>query len=81
MELDSVSISIKTYHKVIDNNADEVKNNVYTWNIDRDNISTNNILFVVSKSEYVWYYRYRYLFGGLIVITSYSIHYTKLYDN
>ena len=70
MELDSVSISIKTYHKVYDNNADKVSNNVYTWNINKDNISINNILFVVSKNEYVWYYRYRYLFGGIIAVSA-----------
>ncbi len=70
MQLDKVSISIKTYHKVYDNNADEVSNNVYTWNIDRNNLKTNNILFIVSKSEYVWYYKYRYLFGGLIAVSA-----------
>jgi len=68
MELDSITISIKTYHKVYDNNADKVSNNVYTWNINKNNISKSNILFVVSKNEYVWYYKYRYLFGGLISI-------------
>jgi len=69
MELDSINISIKTYHKVYDNNADKVSNNVYTWNINKDNISTSSIMFVVSKNEYVWYYKYRYLFGGLIAIS------------
>lgn len=73
MELDSVTINIKTYHKVYDNNADKVSNNTYTWNIDRKNISDNNILFVVSKSEYVWYYKYRYLFGGLIAVFAISL--------
>lgn len=73
MKLDKVSISIKTYHKVYDNNADKVKNNVYTWNIDENNISSNNILFVVSKNDYVWYYKYRYLFGGLIAIFAISL--------
>lgn len=70
MELDSVAISIKTYHKVYDSNADEVNKNVYTWHIDRNNISTHKILLIVSKSEYIWYYKYRYLFGGLIVVFS-----------
>jgi hypothetical protein len=70
MELDSLTINIKTYHKVYDNNADKVSNNVYTWIIDKDNISKSNILFVVSKNEYVWYYRYRYLFGGIIAISA-----------
>jgi hypothetical protein len=65
MELNSISINIKTYHEVYDTNADKVKNNVYTWNIDRNNLSTNSIKFIFSKTKYVWYYRYRYLFGGL----------------
>ena len=69
MELDSLTINIKTYHKVYDNNADKVSNNVYTWIINKNNISTNNILFVVSKNEYVWYYRYRYLFGGIVAVS------------
>lgn len=79
MKLDKVSISIKTYHKVYDNNADKVKNNVYTWNIDENNISTNNILFVVSKNKYVWYYRYRYLFFGIIAVSAiFLITYTVI---
>jgi|GEM_PF-2960902 len=68
MQLDKITISIKTYHKVYENNADKVRNNVYTWNIDKDNASKNSILFVTSKNDYVWYYRYRYLFGGIVAI-------------
>ncbi len=70
MELDNISISIKTYNKVYDNNADDVKGNVYTWKIDKSNVSNHSMMFVVSKNDYVWYYKYRYLFGGLIAVCS-----------
>lgn len=70
MELDKISISIKTYNKVYDNNADDVKGNIYTWNINRSNVLTHSMMFVVSKNDYVWYYKYRYLFGGLIAVGS-----------
>lgn len=70
MELNNVTINIKTYHKVYDNNADKVSGNTYTWHINKDNISTSNILFVVSKNDYVWYYEYRYLFGGLLAVSA-----------
>lgn len=68
MELNNISVTIKTYHKVYENNADKVNNNVYTWNINSKNVNDQSILFVVSKNDYVWYYRYRYLFGGLFTV-------------
>lgn len=76
MEIKNFTISIETYHKVYDNNADKVKNNVYIWNININNIKKNSILFIVSKSDYVWYYKYRYLFGGLaaVGITLFTIY-------
>ena len=65
---ESVDITIKTYNKVFEHNADKVDNNEYTWHIDKDNAEEQNIVFVFSKGNYVWYYQYRYLFIGLISV-------------
>lgn len=36
-KVDSVQINIKTNQKVLSNNADAIKGNTYTWNINEDN--------------------------------------------
>lgn len=51
--LDTVTVNIKTNHKVIKNNADEVKDNVYTWYITKDNYENKPIEFQFSKEEKV----------------------------
>lgn len=66
LDVDSVEINIKTYNKVIKSNADKSKFGTYTWVINESNYKNKNITFVVSKNEYVWYYKYKGLFIGLI---------------
>lgn len=48
---ESYKINIKTNYNVINNNADEVNNNVYTWMIDKNNYSGKTINFQYSKQE------------------------------
>ena len=47
-ELDSLDITINTNHVVLENNADEVKNNKYIWHIDPYDDDVN-IRFVTKK--------------------------------
>ena len=46
----TLSISIKTRNKVIKNNADEIKGNVYTWIIDNNNRNNVDIEFEITKN-------------------------------
>ena len=48
-KLDSLDVSIKTNHNVIENNADEVKNNEYIWHIDLNNIENINIKLITDN--------------------------------
>lgn len=66
LDIDTFELNIITYNRVIKSNADKNKLNTYTWILNRDNFNNKNITFVVSKNEYVWYYKYRGLFIGLI---------------
>lgn len=54
--LDTVTVNIKTNHKVIKTNADEVNDNVYTWYITKDNYENKPIEFQFSKEEKVTNY-------------------------
>lgn len=44
-DLDKVTVNIKVSYKVVNHNADEVNDNVYTWTILRDNNRAINIEF------------------------------------
>lgn len=46
---DSAKINIKTELEVIENNADSVNGNTYTWNIDRNNYETKTVNLKVKK--------------------------------
>ena len=48
---DTYKINIRTDYNVINNNADTVKGNVYTWNIDQKENKNKNIIFQYSKSN------------------------------
>lgn len=50
---DSITINIKTNNKVIENNADKVNGNIYTWVINKDNFNDVNIDMVISKDSAV----------------------------
>lgn len=49
--VDNIKINITTEYKVVDNNADEVNGNVYTWNINRDNSTNKPIKFSYNKKK------------------------------
>lgn len=65
IDVDSITINIKTYNKVEKHNADKVLFNTYTWIIDDTNYDNKNILFIVNKKEYKWYYRFKGLIFGI----------------
>ena len=48
-DLESVRVNITTKLEVLDNNADEVKGNTYSWIINRDNKERN--IFLETKNE------------------------------
>lgn len=48
---DSITINVKTNNKVIENNADKVNGNTYTWVINKDNVQDVNINMVISKDS------------------------------
>lgn len=48
---DDYKINIKTDYKVINNNADEVKGNTYTWYLDQKENKKKNIIFQYSKTK------------------------------
>ena len=68
METTGVTITIKTFNKVYDSNADEKGFGTYTWKIDETNYKDSSIMIIVSSNQYVWYYKYRYQFIGLGIV-------------
>lgn len=48
---DSLTINIKTNYKVLENNADKVENNIYTWIIDESNYNNHPINMKISLKE------------------------------
>lgn len=50
--IDNVKIKIKSIYKVIDNNADEIIDDVYVWNINSSNADNKPIKFVFDKNTY-----------------------------
>lgn len=66
--LDELTITIQTYNKVYNHNADKVERNKYIWHITKDNADEQNILFVVGNKQYVWYYRFKDVFIGIALI-------------
>ena len=50
-EIDNTSISISTELNVISNNADNVENNIYTWNLTSSNYKTKNILLNIERPK------------------------------
>lgn len=52
-DLEEININIKTNHKVKDNNADTVKDNIYSWNINKENYATKKIYIEFYTNEFV----------------------------
>ena len=51
MPIDNLKINITTEYKVIENNADEVNGNTYTWNINNENASNKPIKISYNKKQ------------------------------
>lgn len=51
MKIDTVKINITTDYKVVENNADEVNGNVYTWKITNSNKENKPIKFIYNKKQ------------------------------
>lgn len=63
--IDSVTVVLKTFNKVIEHNADDTRFGKYIWYFDNYNYKNKRVYFSVKKSDYLWYYRYRGLILGL----------------
>ncbi len=48
--LNNLAINIKTNLKVLENNADSVTDNIYTWVIDEDNVNEKSIYIKIKKN-------------------------------
>lgn len=67
---DSVKINIKTDLEVVENNADSVNGDIYTWNIDYNNNETREINLKLKKQEVKKEYNFLFIYivGTVIVI-------------
>ena len=68
---DSVKINIKTDLEVLENNADSIDDDIYTWNIDYNNNETREINLKLKKEEVKKEYNFSfvyYIIGAIIVI-------------
>ena len=76
--LDSITVKIKFYNKVVNHNADSVdeKNNIYTWVLSKDN-NYDNIMFQLSNEvkfgimikDYLSQHKFIFvIIGGVILL-------------
>lgn len=49
--LDNILVNIITNYKVINNNADEIKDNTYTWFVNKNNFKNKEISIEIDKSD------------------------------
>ena len=49
--LNNVTVNFTTNYKVVNNNADEIKDNTYTWFINKNNFKNKEISIEIDKSE------------------------------
>lgn len=85
--LESITVNLKTNHKVVSHNADQVKDNNYVWNINKNNASQKTMQIILSE-ETVFTMNWGLIFviGGVIlgigilylVIKSKSINANKI---
>lgn len=54
--LNTITVNLKTNHKVVSNNADTVVGYHYTWNISRENKDDAAIQITLKKDEYIFNY-------------------------
>lgn len=66
-ELDSFDIVLKTNHKLIESNADEVNGYVYKWHITKDNASSKAIYIKLYRDKFVFNYENEVVKTALII--------------
>jgi hypothetical protein len=54
--LNNITINVKTNHKVLDNNADKVDGNTYTWYLTRENASNKSLQIRLSSTNFIYNY-------------------------
>ncbi len=59
--LDEITIHLKTNHKVVNHNANQVNGYHYTWNIKRENQENSPISITLKKDEYVFNYENEFM--------------------
>lgn len=67
-ELDNFDIILKSNHKLIETNADEVGSYTYTWHIDSTNANNKPIYIKLYKDKYVFNYNNEFLKTMIIVV-------------
>lgn len=76
--LDTITVNLKTNHKVVNSNASFSKGYHYTWNLSRENKDDAAISITIKKDEFVFNYEnefvkkviYFIVFVGIILIVS-----------
>lgn len=66
-ELDNVDIILKTNHKSMENNADEVDGYIYKWHITKDNYKNKNIYIKLYQDKYVFNYENEFVKKALVI--------------
>lgn len=76
--LDTITVNLKTNHKVVSNNADITNGYHYTWNLTKENQEDAAISITIKKDEYIFNYEnefvkkiiYITIFIGIILSVS-----------
>ncbi len=71
-ELDSLNITIQTNHKLVETNADEIKDDEYIWHINQNNYNNKTISLVVSKEivKQKFIIKYKEIITILLVVSA-----------
>lgn len=65
---DYIDINIKTDYKVLENNADEVNENIYTWHINRQNLDNVSLKIILDKKSIRSTFSFNNLVMPIIII-------------
>lgn len=76
---DKIEVIIKTDHKVIDSNANKVKNNEYIWYFNEENYMNQDLYIQVSKTKLNEKNSFWKLYLIITIVIIYIIY--KLFDN
>ena len=66
--LNSITVNLKTNHKVVSSNADIVKGYHHTWNLTRENKDDAAISITLKKDEYIFNYENEFVKKILTII-------------